>query len=518
MKTTRTSRSPLTRRHFLGHLGAIGGSSLVMSALSSWDLMAGEAGKRPELSGRPRNAKVLVLGAGLSGLALSYELSKLGYDYRILEARDRVGGLVWTVRNGATHTETGGGERQLCKFDGGQYFNAGPWRIPFSHTGILGYCRELGVPMEMFVNEAENSYFYYEGEAAGSLAAKRVRLREVKADIFGQVNELLVKAIDQHALDLPLTAGDQEQLVRFLSNYGYLDPKDRRYKAFEDRGPGDPYQLSALLGAGFGNRLRSIPQAEGTQAGTMFQPVGGMDQIPKAFTKAIGPNRITFNSEVQTIRQDDHSATVVYRDTKTGKTKTLSADYVVICLPMSILARIDCQLSGEMMAEVRGTRISNSAKMGLAMKRRFWEEDEQIFGGHLYSNLPIGEFSYPSTGYFSRKGVLLGLYANGPVGNLMDKSVAERVEHVLLHSSKVHPQIRQEFESAYGVWWQKVEYSRGGYASGPPARRALLAKMENRLLIGSAVTAPYSQPDWQEGAVASAWQALTSLHQRAMSA
>ena len=47
-------------------------------------------------------------------------------------------------------------------------------------------------------------------------------------------------------------------------------------------------------------------------------------------------------------------------------------------------------------------------------------------------------------------------------------------------------------------------------------RRALLAKMENRLLIGSAVTAPYSQPDWQEGAVAAAWQALTSLHQRAM--
>ena len=55
--------------------------------------------------------------------------------------------------------------------------------------------------------------------------------------------------------------------------------------------------------------------------------------------------------------------------------------------------------------------------MGLAMKRRFWEEDDQIFGGHLYSNLPLGEFSYPSHDYFSRKGVLLGLYANGPIGN-----------------------------------------------------------------------------------------------------
>jgi monoamine oxidase len=518
MTTSRHSRarSPLTRRGFLGHLGAVGGSSLVMTALSSWDLMAAEAGKRPVLSGRPRNAKVLVLGAGISGLALSYELSKLGYDYHILEARDRVGGLSWTVRGGTAHTEIGGGERQECKWDEGQYVNAGAWRIPYSHTGILGYCKELGVPMEMFVNEADGSWFYYEGDVAGSLAARPVRMREVKADIIGQVNELLVKAIDQKSLDVPMTAADQERLVRFLVNQGYLDVKDHRYKAFDNRGPGDPYKLSALLQAGFGNRLRSVPQREGTQAGTMFQPTGGMDQIPKAFARAIGPDRFTLNAEVQTVRQNEHGATVIYRDKKTGKTQTVNADYVVICLPMTILAGIDCQLSPAMMAAVRATRHSNSAKMGLAMKRRFWEEDDQIFGGHLYSNLPIGEFSYPSTGYFSRKGVLLGLYANGPVGDLIDKPVAARIEHVLMHSSKVHPQIRQEFESAYAVWWQKVEYSRGGYASSPLERRALLSKVENRLLIGSAVTAPYSEPDWQEGAVAAAWQALTSLHERAM--
>src|SRR5580698_1117392 len=519
MTTSRSSRpsSALTRRRLLGHLGAVGGSSLVMTALSSWDLMAGDAGTRPALTGRPQKAKVLVLGAGVSGLALGYELSRLGYDFHILEARDRVGGLVWTVRGGSTHTEIGG-ERQRCTWDEGQWFNAGAWRIPYTHTGVLNYCRELGVPLEIFVNEADGSYFYYEGASAGSLAKKRVRLREVKADIVGQVNELLVKAIDQHALDLPLTAEDQERLVRFLVAQGYIDGNDRRYKAFEDRGPGDPYKLSALLEAGFGNRIRSISQRDGTAAAPMFHPVGGMDQIPKAFARAIGPNRITFNAEVQSVRQDDRAATVTWRDTKTGRTQVLTADYAAICLPLTIVAGLDCQLSEETMAAVRATTYSNSAKMGLAMKRRFLEEDDQIFGGHLYSDLPIGEFSYPSTGYFSRKGVLLGMYANGgPVANLIDRPVAERVEHALTHSSKVHPQIRQEFESAYGVWWRKVEYSLGGYASGgTAARRGRLAKVENRLLIGSAATAPYSEPDWQEGAVAAAWQALTSLHERAM--
>ncbi len=207
-----------------------------------------------------------MLGAGVSGLTLGYELSRLGYDFHILEARDRVGGLVWTVRGGTTHTEIGG-ERQQCKWDEGQWVNAGAWRIPYTHTGVLNYCKELGVPLEIFVNEADGSYFYYEGAAAGSLANKRVRLREVKADIVGQVNELLVKAIDQRSLDLPMTAEDQERLVRFLMAQGYLDPSDRRYKAFENRGPGDPYQLSALLQAGFGNRIRSISAARGHGGG-----------------------------------------------------------------------------------------------------------------------------------------------------------------------------------------------------------------------------------------------------------
>ena len=105
-------------------------------------------------------------------------------------------------------------------------------------------------------------------------------------------------------------------------------------------------------------------------------------------------------------------------------------------MPLSVLTGVDINLSPEMMEAVCATTYSNSAKMGLAMKRRFWEEDDQIFGGHLYSNLPLGEFSYPSNDYFSRKGVLLGLYANGPVGDLLDQPVKARVEHLPMHASK----------------------------------------------------------------------------------
>lgn len=506
----------LTRRRFLEQIGAVGGSSLVMSAMSSWDLMAGSAGQKPELTGRPGKAKVLILGGGLSGLVTAYELGKLGYDFQVLEARERVGGLQWTVRKGATHTEPGG-DQQVCTFDEGQYVNVGPWRIPHSHHAVLDYCKQLDVPLQVFLNEADASYFFYEGNGAGPLSNQRVRLREVKADLAGQVNELLIKAIDQQKLDLALTPEDQKRLTNYLVNQGYLDSTTRSYKAFANRGEGDPHQLAQLLQAGFGNRLRSVPAIEGTTAAPMFQPVGGMDQIAKGFQRAIGPKRLTFHADIQSVHQSDTGVKVVYLDTKSGKKVETSADYVVVSMPLNIVAGLDINVSSEMMAAIKAVPYSNSAKVGLAMKRRFWEEDDGIYGGHLYSNLPLGEFSYPSNDYWTKKGVLLGLYANGPIGTLLDLPVAARIEHTLMHASKVHPQIRTEFESAYAVWWKKVPYNLGGYATGRnEARRQQLSKVDNRILMGSAAVTPHSEPDWQEGAVSAGWQALKLVHERAM--
>jgi monoamine oxidase len=515
--STRTGQQvPLTRRRFLEQLGAVGGTSLVMSAMASWDLMAGQAGPRPALSGRPAGSRVIVLGAGVSGLTIGYELGKLGYDYRILEARDRVGGLAWTIRRGTEHTEING-ERQVCTFDEGLYVNGGPWRIPATHTGVLGYCRELGVPVELFVNESDASYFYYENPSAGPFANRRVRLREVKADLIGHTHELLAKALDQGKLDVPMTAEDQERFITFLVSSGYLDASDHLYKATAVRGPGEPYDFGALLRSGFGARIRSVPATGGTSAWPMFQPVGGMDRFPQGFERAIGPARITFNADVQSVRQSDSGVTVVYRDTRTGTTAEARADFCVVCMPLSVLSGVDINLSAEMMEAVRSTTYSGSAKMGLQMKRRFWEEDDGIFGGHLYSDLPLGEFSYPSNDYFTQKGVLLGLYSNRRMPDLAEASVQTRVEHVLTHASKVHPQIRTEFESAYCVWWERIKYSQGGYASGGgAARRQQLSKVDNRVVIGSAAVTPTSSPDWLEGAVAAGWQALGALHERAM--
>jgi monoamine oxidase len=459
------------------------------------------------------DTRVVILGGGLSGLTVGYELGKLGYNYQVLEARDWVGGLCWTVRRGAQHTEIGG-ETQICQFDEGQYFNAGAWRIPNRDQAVLGYCRELGVPLELFVNWSDANYFYEENAEIGPLSGQRVRLREVKADLWGSTTELLAKAADQGQIDVSLTEEDQELLIQFLVRAGYLDTEDYAYRPPTSRGSEERYDLSALLKSGFSSRVRSLYSGTGGPD-PLFQPIGGMMQIPLAFQKVIG-ERIKLGAEVRSVSQTEDAVQVTYRDTTTGEEHREIADYCVCCLPMSVLKEIDITLSSDMAAAVNETGQSTSAKMGLQMRRRFWEEDDGIFGGHLWSrSLQLGEFSYPSNDYFSEKGVLLGYYGNGNQANLSDKSVQGRLDHVLTQASKVHPQIRDEFESAYSVWWEKVPYSLGAYGRTPGlALREQLSKPDGRIYLGSAGTG--TRPAWLEGAIQAAWRTVETLHDRAM--
>jgi monoamine oxidase len=501
----------ITRRQLLTRFGVLGGSSLMLGAMDAWGLKGAPAGPRPVLRGTQPTTRVVVLGGGISGLIAGWELAKLDYDVRILEARDRVGGLTWTVRRGDTHTEIGG-ERQVCDFDEGQYINAGAWRIPKTDEGILGYCRELGVALEIFVNADDANFFYEENAALGALSGRRVRLRGVKADLWGSTTELLAKAMDRGDIDVPLSEEDKERLVQFLVRSGYLDDADHVYRPPESRGSEDLYDLSALLQSGFGARARSLNQETGGPA-PLFQPIGGMQQIAYAFQRVLG-ERLTLRAEVRSVRQTEDEVRVVWRDAATSQEREQVADYVVCCLPMSVLKQIEINLSPDMATAVGETGHAAVAKMGLQMRRRFWEEDEGIFGGHLWSrSLQLGEFSYPSNGYFTQKGVLLGYYGASAQAGLDAMPVAGRIEHVLAQASKVHPQMRETFETAYCAWWEKIPYSHGAYGRTPGAE--LLAKLsepDGRIYLGSAGAS--TDPAWLEGAVESAWRSIEHLHAR----
>jgi len=148
------------------------------------------------LTGAPQGARVLVLGAGLAGMTAALELRSAGYDVQILEYREKAGGRCWTLRGGDVYTEMGGAVQEVG-FEEGNYFNPGPWRIPYNHYAVLDYCRRLGVELQPFIQENHNAYLH----RSDAFGGEPQRYREVATDFRGHVSELLAKATNRGALD-----------------------------------------------------------------------------------------------------------------------------------------------------------------------------------------------------------------------------------------------------------------------------------------------------------------------------
>ena len=132
----------VTRRGFINLAGRAGGAAALYNTLGAMGLLAAPSARAgpPELpAGSDRGIHVAILGAGIAGMTAGYELRKAGYRCTILEARERPGGRVWTLRGGDTIAETDSSQRVSWDRHRDLYFNAGPARIPQHHQGILSY-------------------------------------------------------------------------------------------------------------------------------------------------------------------------------------------------------------------------------------------------------------------------------------------------------------------------------------------------------------------------------------------
>ncbi|MGM0924170.1 MAG: FAD-dependent oxidoreductase [Bacillota bacterium] len=469
----------LTRRDFLNRAGKVGGAVAVWGAMESLGLLGSSmvsaknftAPKKSDLAIKNKNGKkIIILGAGIAGMAAAYELGKAGYDCEILEARNRTGGRNWTVRKGTTETEING-VKQTSNFDKGQYMNAGPARIPQNHVTI-DYCRELGVELEVFANSNEFSYYYQEN--AGPLSNQKIRKGTLKSDTRGYISELLAKVADKTALDSPLSKDDIERLRAYLKSEGDLSA-DYTYKGSSRRGykelpggglqPGTkdtPYAFKELLQSGMMNNISG--DYSFTQQPMMFQPVGGMDQIPKALEEKLH-GQITFGAEVQEIRQSADGVRIVYKTKENGKTKEIRGDYCICTIPLPVLKNIPADFTAPMKNAIRNIEYAKTGKIGFQFKNRFWEQDDRILGGITTTNMDISQIWYPSNDYLTQKGVLIGYYNFGQnaidYGNL---SLSQRHARALSQGGKIHPQFAREIENSFSVAWHKIKYNEGGWA------------------------------------------------------
>src|SRR5262245_16474399 len=281
-----------------------------------------------------RGKRVAVLGAGIAGLVSTLLLRRAGYHCTVLEARTRPGGRVWTLRGGDTIVETRSTQQVKWSAERDLYFNAGAARLSHHHLGVMAYCRELGVPLEVLINDNRAGLVQHDGAFDGEPQP----IRRLMADMHGGIAALAAKA-----------APADEALGRMLRIFGALR-RDMTYGGSPRAGyavgdfPGAGEQAGTLLPplplGDVAGAARVLAFAEGwDQAPTMLQPVGGMDRIPYALARAIGGD-ILYQHEVQQIARVGERARVVALNRRTGQSTAVEADYVVCTLPLTVLRSI----------------------------------------------------------------------------------------------------------------------------------------------------------------------------------
>src|SRR5262249_27424009 len=158
-----------------------------------------------------------------------------------------------------------------------------------------------------------------------------------------------------------------EILIQSLRGWGALDDGLAYKASFAtslrrgfDKNPGGgvngpptistPFGLSELLHSGMWQNLLQGNNYE--MQATLFQPVGGMDMIARAFAKEVS-DLIRFNAKVKAIHQDARGVTVAYEDTSDpGKPLSATADWCLCTIPLSVLSQIDLNVSAPMQAAI----------------------------------------------------------------------------------------------------------------------------------------------------------------------
>jgi len=525
--------SPRSRRQLLSMIGKAGGGLAMYQAMTVF----GHAAETrftgpPQLTGARKGSTVLVLGAGLAGMLAAHELTKAGYKVQVLEFQDRPGGRNYSVRGGDKIVEVGGAVQNVG-YAPGNYLNPGPWRIPHHHRTLLHYTKAFGVELEPFIQLNHNTLVHRKDAFGG----KPQRYRELSVDFKGHVAELLGKSLNAGALDSSVTREDKEKLIEAMRQWGVLDGDmkftgDLRVSAQRgyDKAPG-----GGVGGAPTPSKINSLSDVLSSQVWsqigfffsyvmqtTMFQPKGGMDMIGKGFYRQVG-KMVRLNTKVTRIAQDDKGVTANWTDTVTGQSGESKADWMVCTIPATILSQIDIQVSDTKKAALKALPYSNSVKIGLEMKRRFWEEDYSIYGGHSFTDQAIGLVSYPNNNFFQDgPAVLLGAFAGRAGGyQFAGMTPEQRIQTALDMGSVFHPaEYRKEFRTGASVAWSRMPWILGCCASWTEQSREdhydNLVAMDGRIVLAGEHASYYGC--WMEGALLSSLDAIKRLHQRALAA
>ncbi|UCZ53969.1 flavin monoamine oxidase family protein [Bacillus shivajii] len=459
--------------------------------------------------------KVIIIGAGVSGLVAASLLKGAGHNVVVLEADDRVGGRVFTVRK---------------PFSDGLYFEAGAMRIPHTHYLVWEYIKKLGLKIHPFINATPNDMMYVNG------IKTRLWYYQQNPDMFGypldprEKGKTVRDFLDEIFTPiLPLLTRYTPQPI-----YSFLDPYT--FDSFLLR---NPYQQQ--LSSGAKEKVKTLFGIHGfseyniMHIARAFRPwlepdiefyeiEGGNDQLPYHLLTQL-EDEVRLKQKVTKIKRDPNSVTVFTQDQNALEESVLHGDYAIITLPFSALQLVDIQpreaFSRKKWKAIRDLRYIPATRIGMEFRSRFWEK-QGLFGGHTVTDLPSRFTYYPSQGLGDPgPAVITGSYTLGSDTLLWDsQSEEDRIKFLLNNLAKIHGDVvYKEFVTGYSFSWRQQPYIAGDLAA---------FKNEDMTQIYPYISAPEGKihfagehtsthPAWIEGAVESGVRSAFEVYQSSKS-
>jgi len=440
------------------------------------------------VSGPLDGVHVFVAGAGLAGLTAAYDLRRAGAAVTVADARTRIGGRVWTIRE---------------PFIEKQHGESGGDLIDEAQSEIQQLAKELGLKLTQILR---GGFGYARPDTAGR---PRIVRRSAAAgwDRLSAQLRGLTRAyrLAEQRWDSPIAADLARRSVSQWLDDSQADA-ELRLTAAGLRGLflADPEELSLLA------LVDQFASNDTAVKAKMYRIDGGNDRLPTALAAPLG-DRLLLNTEVVAVSHRGREVRVSLKDGRSvGQMK---ADYLLFATPTTLLRRIPITpaLPAQQHEAIAKLKYGRGTKTLLQFSRRFWRVPGQprAFGSPL-------EFGAVWDGGEEQRGRpgILSLLAGGGASDATRSLTARDGVAGLARSLDWLGARTATLLASHHAIWEGDPWARGGYAffdaSFDPALRPWLARPAGRLFFAGEHTSIRWQ-GYMNGAVESGRRAAAEI-------
>ena len=429
---------------------------------------------------------VIVAGAGLAGLSAARALEARGAAVTVVEARDRVGGRVWTLRT---------------QFAARQHAEAGADLIEDEQEHVLALAKELRLKT---VRILRDSFGFYGPDARGrrKVHTGPAAMSKIAALLGGTIRDF---QLAEERWDSPVAARlGRQSVAQWLERENVPAALRAGVRGFRGFFLADPEDLSMLP------LVEQFAASGPPGQGRLFRIDGGNDRLATTVAKRLR-GAVLLGTVVRRIRRHDERVTVTIE--ALGKPHTeLTADFVVCALPASTARGVffDPPLPEAQRHAIERLRYGCATRLLLQFDRRFWKTRGRpiafgtdlptgaVWDGNEHQRGPHGILSFLAGGQAS-KALQDTLHREG------ERGVIRQIDWLGRPSRLVASQV---------VAWDHDPLARGGYAyfdpSFDPLWRAWLARPAGRIVFAGEHTSIKWQ-GYMNGAVESGLRAAAEV-------